>query len=87
MPSHTDRISYENCGLHNLFRQICVYINGTFVSTSNNLSIYRGTNISCWPDAKFIKGLRGSANGYEYETDSGTKSALVSQKWVIRMWF
>ena len=39
-PSAAEGLSYENCVLHNLFRQISVYINGTLVSTSNNLSNY-----------------------------------------------
>ena len=46
--SLTYGISYENCVLHNLFRQISVYINGTLVSTSNNLSNYTSYIQFCW---------------------------------------
>ena len=40
MPSLTDDISFENYILHNLFQQISIYINGTLVSTNDNLSNY-----------------------------------------------
>ena len=39
-PTATDGLSNENCVLNNSFRQTCVYINQTWVTTINNLSNY-----------------------------------------------
>ena len=39
-PSAAKGLSYKNLELHSLFRKISIYINGTLVSTHNNLSNY-----------------------------------------------
>jgi len=64
MPSFTDGISYENYGLHNLFRQISVYINGTLMSTSNNLSNCVRDIQSLLMTPKSYKEMRGSLQMY-----------------------
>ena len=40
MPSPTDGVFSENCVFNNLYSIIYVYINGTLVNTSENLSNY-----------------------------------------------
>jgi hypothetical protein len=77
-PSAVDGVSYENCILHNLFRQINVYINGTLVSTSNNLSNYASYIQFMLMTPKSYKELRGQAMGYEYRLNVDTDGELTT---------
>ena len=64
-PTEPKELFIENFVLHNLLRQISVYINGTLVSTSNNLSNYAGYIQSILMSPMSYKLLRGMAIGYE----------------------
>ena len=75
-PGATEGLSYENCVLHNLFRQISVYINGTLVSTSNNLSNYASYIQFMLMTPMSYKLLWGHDLGYEYKTDTDTTNIL-----------
>ena len=63
-PRVTVGISCENCVLHNLFRQISVYIIGTLVSTINNLLNYTSYIQFILVILMSYKLLRGMAIGY-----------------------
>jgi hypothetical protein len=76
-PSNVDGLSYENGILHNLFKQICVYINGTLVSTSNNLSNYASYIQFMLMTPMAYKKLRGLPMGYDYRTNVDTDGELT----------
>jgi hypothetical protein len=63
-PSIAEELSYENCLLHNLFRQISVYIIGTMASTIKNLSNYASYIQFMFMTPMSYKHLRGRALGY-----------------------
>jgi hypothetical protein len=76
LPILADGIFYENCILRNLFRQISVYINGTLVSTSNNLSNYKSHTQFMLMILKSYKELRGTSNVYKYINNTNSTDAL-----------
>jgi len=53
--SAAEGLSYENYVLHNLFRQMSFYTNGTLVSTSNDISSYASYNTINVDDSKVVK--------------------------------
>jgi len=77
-PNAGDGLSYENCILHNLFKQINVFINGTLVSTSNNLSNYASYIQFMMMTPKAYKEMRGQSLGYEYRTGVDTDGELTT---------
>jgi hypothetical protein len=78
IPIASDGLSYENCILHNLFKQINVFINGILVSTSNNLSNYASYIQFIMMTPKSYKELRGQALGYEYRPNVDTDGELTA---------
>ena len=62
--------------MHSLFRQISIYINGTLVSTSKNVSNCENYIQLILMTLGCYKKLRKLAIWYEYKTDSDTSNVL-----------
>jgi hypothetical protein len=73
-PAAADCLSNENCILHNLFKYINVFINGTLVSTSNITINYQFMMMT----PKLYKDLRGQVFGFEYRSGFDTDGELTA---------
>ena len=64
-PTSAEVSYYENCLLHNLFRQITVFYKWNIGDPSNNLSYYESYQQFLLMSPVSYKKLRGMAIGYE----------------------